>query len=274
MVIYFCLFFIRCNSLFYYPDSKQYSTPAKLGLIYEDVYFYSKDLTRLHGYWIKADSPKGTIVQVHGNAQNISAHFYSLAWVVSKGYNLFTFDYRGYGQSEKKVISRYGLIQDTQAAIEWAQQVPISKRGKCFILHGQSLGGAILMVAVSQMPLSKDTRLVLDSTFPSYQKVAASIMKKKWYLWPLQFLAYWLITDDSAPEQNLQNLAGYPKLVIHSESDEVVPFDQGENLFRLLPPPKEKLFVQKARHIGALGKKFFESRKKYLHFVDCTRNLP
>src|SRR5262245_39943051 len=91
-----------CSHVFYQPSPKQYVNPAQFKLKYENLSFQSADGTKLNGWFFpaKTKKPKGTIVQFHGNAQNISTHFFSLIWLIEEGYNFFTFDYRGYGKSE------------------------------------------------------------------------------------------------------------------------------------------------------------------------------
>ena len=42
--------------------------------------------------------PKGTVLFLHGNAQNISAHIAAVHWLPKAGYNLLLLDYRGYGE--------------------------------------------------------------------------------------------------------------------------------------------------------------------------------
>jgi cephalosporin-C deacetylase-like acetyl esterase len=78
--------------LFYYPDSRVYSTPAGAGLPYQDVWFTSRDGTKLHGWFIPAASQGpalGTVVHFHGNAQNMTAHVSFVSWLPAEGFNVF-----------------------------------------------------------------------------------------------------------------------------------------------------------------------------------------
>jgi fermentation-respiration switch protein FrsA (DUF1100 family) len=87
------------NGLFYYPDSRVYSTPAGAGQPFQDVWFTSRDGTKLHGWFIPATSQGpalGTVVHFHGNAQNMTAHYAFVSWLPAEGFNVFVFDYRGY----------------------------------------------------------------------------------------------------------------------------------------------------------------------------------
>jgi uncharacterized protein len=114
--------FQGCTSMFFYPDKLTYRTPDFYGLAYDEVYFDSHDKTRLHAWHIYPHaSSVGLIFVAHGNAQNLSSHFASWGWLVEEGYELFIFDYRGYGKSEGE-SSLAGSIEDTKAALDYLQK--------------------------------------------------------------------------------------------------------------------------------------------------------
>ena len=72
---------------FYFPDRINYDSPARLNLAYEEVSFSSADNTPLWGWFIpakNADNPyeaKGTVIHMHGNAQNLTAHWQFAEWI-------------------------------------------------------------------------------------------------------------------------------------------------------------------------------------------------
>ncbi|HUN82536.1 MAG TPA: alpha/beta hydrolase, partial [Phycisphaerae bacterium] len=96
----FLVTMLGCDRVFYYPDRRVHGDPAEHGLKYEDVYFAAPDGVRLHGWFFPATKPAtGTVLHIHGNAANVSAHYEFIRWLPAAGYNVLTFDYRGYGQS-------------------------------------------------------------------------------------------------------------------------------------------------------------------------------
>ena len=111
------------ESMFYYPDRVRYETPDALGLRYERVRFQSTDGTALSGWFIPAAGradpreAKGTVIHFHGNAQNMSSHWRFVAWLPKQDFNVFVFDYRGYGDSEGKPEPR-GVFEDSGSAID------------------------------------------------------------------------------------------------------------------------------------------------------------
>lgn len=89
-----------CASVLFYPSTLQVLTPAQFGVSYQDVYLHTLDDVRLHGWFLSsAGEAKATVFFLHGNAENISTHVRSVAWLPREGYQVFLVDYRGYGLS-------------------------------------------------------------------------------------------------------------------------------------------------------------------------------
>ena len=76
-----------CTSLFFQPHRVQVHTPDQLGLTYQGVRFSADDGVELYGWFLPANgSALGTILHLHGNAENISTHFASVAWMPARGF--------------------------------------------------------------------------------------------------------------------------------------------------------------------------------------------
>jgi len=263
------LFATGCSSMLYYPSREQLSDPAKLALTPQDVWFPSTDGTKLHGWYFKAKervSPKATIVFFHGNAQNVTTHFYSLAWILDQGYDYFIFDYRGYGKSEGEPSPK-GTVQDGIAALRWTQA---RAQGGPVIVFAQSLGGAVAMRSVYETREDFHPRLVVvESTFHSYQAEARSVLSKVWFLWPFQWLAWIVISDKWAPEDQIEKISPTPLVVMHGTDDPTVAFKLGKKVFELARDPKEFWEVPGGRHTNSFfrpeGQEF---RKRFLRKLD------
>jgi len=261
-----------CNNMFYYPDKRMLINPEKAGYKQELITFYSKDNTELKGWFFKSKTTpvKGTIIHYHGNAENISTHFLFSAWLTEMGYNLFIFDYRGYGQS-KGVISREGAHQDAISAYKYAV-ANFYKKDQKLILFGQSLGGAILLGSFGDLKsLSPISAIIIESSFYSYQEVVRDKFSNIWLTWPFQHLAYLLFSDDYSPEGNINKISPIPLLVIHGNKDRVVPIKFGKFIFDKAKEPKEFWEVKNGGHTGAFLNKDNTYRKKLIDYLD---NLP
>ncbi len=258
------------NRLFYWPDNVIYSDPAAQGVHVEDVWFASADATRLHGWFIPAVGPaRGTVLYYHGNAQNLTAHYRRVAWLPDAGYNLFFFDYRGFGQSAGHP-DRDGLALDSIAALKYIQTRPDVDK-KSLVVFAQSLGGACALAALGETDPHAVRGVVIDSSFYSYRGVACESLQANWYSWlfswPLSTLG---VTDDHSPSLTLARLAPTPLLVLHGDADQVVPFTQGQRLFDQAGQPKTFIHIPGGRHCdGVSSDRHGETyRKIILDFFD------
>jgi fermentation-respiration switch protein FrsA (DUF1100 family) len=239
--------------MFYQPDHKIYDTPVRHGLKYEQVSFSSKDGTRLSGWFIPAvGTPRGTVIHFHGNAQNMTAHFGFVAWLPAQGFNLFVFDYRGYGASAGRP-NRRGVFEDSLAALEYIAARPVIDHNRLLVL-GQSLGGANAIVAVGSRPHADIRAVAIDSAFASYQ----GIVRDKIAAMPLLSLlciplSRLLIGNDFSPESVVANIAPTPLLIIHGTVDPVVPYSHGKRLFELAREPKQFWTVEGGDHTEAFA---------------------
>ncbi|MBF0206000.1 MAG: alpha/beta hydrolase [Oligoflexia bacterium] len=239
-----------CSSFFYYPSRAIIFDPQKLGFEYKDIYFESPSAigeevshrikiplaskVTLHGWLFpqkKNSEYKGLLVFFHGNAQNITSHFISLAWLVEHGYDVFIFDYRGYGASGGKP-DQVGLYYDGIAALEYA--LKLTRQSSPIVVYAQSLGGIVAMRSLVDFPQQEKISLVvLESTFSSYQEVAFDKLKSSWITFLLSPLAFILISDKMASKPYLKQF-NRPTLVIHGNADPVVPYKFGEEIYSLL----------------------------------------
>lgn len=257
-----------CTHLFYQPDRYLYYSPEKLGFHPREIQFKSADGTRLLGWFFPARTPKpkGTVVQFHGNAENMSSHFTSLVWLIDEGYNLFTFDYRGYGGSGGEP-TQAGIYLDGMAALDKAWEL---RTGLKFIVYGQSLGGAILMRAFEDFRNKSQTSLiVLDSTFMNYKTVARRLLSRTWFTWPLSFLPYLFVSNKYGSEQAV-SASQNQILIIHDKKDPAVPFACGEDIFEKAQNASHKEFwkLDDGHHIEVFSEYNMSYRKNFIKLLE------
>lgn len=261
-----------CTTLFYYPDRIQYVKPENYNFSYKEITFHPKDGTELIGWFFpaKTTKAKGTIVHFHGNAQNMSAHFLGLSWIMERGYNLFVWDYRGYGISDGSPTPE-GVYQDSLAALAEGRKLWFDNGQGKFVVYGQSLGGAVAMRALRDYKeISQIDLVVQDGTFMSYQdlgfdKLLGSI------LFPISPLAYVLVSDKYSSEDDVKKLQR-PTLVIVAEKDDVVPPRFGKQLYKSLTTTKKWLWkIPNGEHIST----FHDPKGPYRdQFIELLESLP
>lgn len=253
LIIMLCL---SCSSLLYYPDKGQLVDPTKLGFYPKDIWVSTISGKKIHAWYFETEKTPslGTIIFFHGNAENLSTHFISLAWISKQNYNLLIFDYEGYGKSEGSPEPQNTVLAG-QAVIRWAAQ----KDPRPLIIYGQSLGGIVAARAVLDLKSEiKFKTLILDSSFDSYKVVARRSLAKSWLTWIFQPLGYLLMDDDYAPH-SLADISPIPILFIHGEKDRVIESTFSREMFAKAQEPKQLWLIPAGEH----GSTFFVNKKEY-----------
>ncbi len=261
------LFLLSCSHVFYQPDKYQYSYPELNKVQYENVYFKSKDNTKLHAWKLKSNKKdiKGTIVFFHGNAQNISAHFYQIWYLTQFGFQVFIADYRGYGNSEGEP-ERKGIFLDSMAMLNQAMQWHQKTNADKFIVYGQSLGGTISIAALAEWDNKHQVDLViLDSTFLDYREIAKHKLRNWWITYPFSYLINILISNEYSAKYYLKKIKDLKLLVIHSEADWVIPISFGLEIFNNHLGQKELWRYKKHSHIGIFH--YLKEREKLSNYL-------
>ncbi len=232
--------FVSCGHVFYQPSAKIYTSPDKYNIDYEEREYLSYDKTKIKVWILKTKNKqkKGTILQFHGNAENRSTHFFQLAWLVEKGFDIIVPDYRGYGGSSG-VPSREGIFHDARIMIEKAYEYYQQNNNKTFIVFGQSLGGNIALRAAYDYQNIIDV-LVLDSTFISYREIAFDKLKNNWITFLFSPLAYISVDDEFSAKEVVAKIQ-IPTIVMHGEKDVIVPYKFGKETYAKLN--SKKIFV-------------------------------
>ena len=240
---------IACNSLFYYPQPDEAFSPAGLGLPFSSSFVTADDGVKLHVWTIAARGVRrGTVLQFHGNGENMSTHFLFVAWLADYGYDVITFDYRGYGKSGGQP-DRTGIARDATAVIAYA-----ARRGGDLFIIAQSLGGAVAVPALAEAPPPRLRGLILDSTFASYRGMARAKLAEHWITWILQGPLGFLVSDDLNPV-DAAPMVKVPTISVHDPNDPVVPYHQGELVFAAIGAKEKEFwpFPGGGTHIGAFA---------------------
>ena len=241
------LLFVFQHKLLYIPWRQVESTPADIGLDFEDVRIATPDGEHLAAWYLPAQNAEWTILFCHGNAGNIGHRLDTLAIFHELGLNCLIFDYRGYGQSTGRPTEE-GTLVDALAAYRWLtedQQIP----SESILWFGRSLGGAVAAQAVARLTEKPPAALVIESAFTSFVDIGSH-----YYPWlPVRWFARYAYNTKDA----VQTVA-CPVVVIHSPDDEMIPFDMGRRIYEAGHDPK-RFFELK----GAHNEGFFENLALY-----------
>lgn len=241
-----------CTQVFFQPYRAEIATPEKFGLAYEEVRFRSGDGTALYGWFLPASGKAaGTVLFLHGNAQNISTHIASVAWLPARGFNVFLFDYRGYGASDG-TPTLAGVQQDIEAAMQILLLRTDIDHDR-IVVFGQSLGGALAAYYVAHSQSRDAIRaLVIDSAFSSYRGIVREKLAATWLTWPFQLLPALSVDERFSPLPAMRLISPIALLIIQGDQDTIVPPHHAQQLYDAALEPKQLWIVPGAGHIQSL----------------------
>jgi fermentation-respiration switch protein FrsA (DUF1100 family) len=227
--------------LTFFPSAGETETPKSIGLEYEAVSMRTADGETIAAWWMPHEAARADIVYFHGNGGNLSIWLPILAGVQASGLNVLAFDYRGYGRSTGSPTEK-GLYRDADAVL--AELAGLRQRESAagttvrrpIIYWGRSLGGPVAAYATT---VARPDGLILESTFPEKR----AVLGRQLVLRTLDLLA-------SFRFETADMLRGFdrPTLVMHGDSDSVVPYAAGRALFERLSEPKRFVTLQGADH--------------------------
>lgn len=234
----FCLFVLIAQTGILFQGSRDmFRTPRDAyGWDYEDVWL-DVEGRKTHGWFIPTPGARGTVLFSHGNGGNIAGWLDAMGAFRDLGLDVLLYDYGGYGNSTGSPSERR-CYADIRAMWRYLTEQRHTPPG-AIVLAGRSLGGAVTAELAAEVT---PAAVILESTFASAPEMAKTIF-------PVPFIGA-LIRHrfDTASK-----IAGFssPLLIIHSPEDEVVPFVQGQKLFRLAREPKKFVQIHGGHNDGA-----------------------
>lgn len=188
----------------------------------------SGDGVKISALYLPNTDARYTILYSHGNAEDIAQLLPLLDEMKGMGFNVFAYDYRGYGTSSG-TPSEQNAYRDVDAAYDYLLN-NLSVPANRIIAVGRSLGGAVAVDLAHRRQLGG---LVIESSFVTAYRVLTHIP-----LFPF---------DKFKSISKIKNVH-CPVLVVHGKRDEVIPFWHGERLFQEANEPKLSFWVEGAGH--------------------------
>jgi len=247
LILLLPIFISGCTNLFFQPMKQHQPIPHGLGVELQDIYFDSDGL-KLHAWFIPAtQQARGTVFFLHGNAENISTHVRAVWWLARYGFNVFLFDYRGFGKSEG-VADLTGAHHDISAALNVLFAMDNVDNNK-IIMYGQSLGGSLAITALAASPQRKKIRaLIVEGAFANYRQVAREALSAFWLTWAFQWPLSLTISDDYRPLDSIAHISPVPVLIVRGRDDDMIQAHHALDLFAAAKQPKQRWAVLHARH--------------------------
>jgi uncharacterized protein len=244
------------DKMLFHPDKFPVGNWANDDAKFEDVWFQLPGGKQLNGWFAESKKPRAVVLYMEGNGGNITNRREVLDLFRDRlNTSILIFDYEGYGRSEGKP-SQSAILADARAARRWlAERTRVAETE--IVLVGNSLGGS---VAVDLASKDGARGLVLENTFASLQELTRSHFGR---------IASRLVTTELDSASKIPSFTG-PLLQTHGDSDEVVPFAQGQRLFRVANEPKRFVAVAGGGHNDGPSPEYLDALDRFLASLPRT----
>lgn len=196
----------------------------------ESIFITTEDAKRLELWRLPSSSNSRVAIVFHGNAGDVRNFFPYQQYLESIGITSYGFDYRGYGKSTGWP-SEQGLYKDARAVVSY-----IMKRenigSEQLIFLGVSIGGGAAAHAATEFNVGT---LVLLSPFTSLPN-AIKATPLFGFLDSFSFYEF-------PVEHDVKQLDNTCFIVAHGEKDNVIPFSQGQEVFRAYKGSRFSSFI-------------------------------
>ncbi|MBQ6137604.1 MAG: alpha/beta hydrolase, partial [Kiritimatiellae bacterium] len=171
---------------------------------------------------------KKAIIRCHGNAEDAHATLWALRNLVFYGYTVASVDYPGYGLSDGSPDEK-GCYRNVHRLYDWL----VEARGfkpEDIIVDGFSIGTGPATELAATHPCGG---LILEAPFLSAPRVVTRVR---------------ILPIDPFP--NLKRIGDVKcrVLMIHGTKDSIIPYSQGQALFKLAKEPKRFVSVEGGDH--------------------------
>ena len=227
---------------------------------YEEFYFEVDKDVKLHGVLFKPDSIQviGTIFHYSGKGMHLMTSMQkSYKPLLEKGFQVFCYERRDFGKSTGEASSSKILKEDALFVFDSISKLE-QVVNKPIIIWGQSLGGAFATMNAKERQ-GQVKGLILEGTFSSFPdigKVYARALNLENFKWIVPLL----MNNDFPADQEIKELA-IPTLIIHSKSDEQVPFELAQKLYESSNKKNTDFWEIQGDHIMAI----YDYEEKYVN---------
>jgi uncharacterized protein len=179
--------------------------------------------------------PRGHILYFHGAGTHLEKQFWRIKRMANLGYDVFAFDYRGFGTSTPLQPTEAGIERDSNAARQWL----LDRMGHAdrLVYYAHSFGTA---AATQRAVLDPPAVLILESPLASVERIKSDATGMDF---PLSFIAR--DTWDTAERVKSIHV---PLLIAHGTEDELIRVEFGQEVFANANEPKEFILLEGGQH--------------------------
>lgn len=211
------------RDLQYFPTRRD-PAPEAAGLNGVDrVELATPDGETLVIWYSPAENDRPVVLFLHGNAGEMADRADRLAFYQARGYGTAFLSWRGFGGSTGSP-SESGLLTDAKTAYDHLRRLGISPER--IVLVGESLGTGPAVQLAAARPVGA---VVLEAPYSAAVDIARAA-----YPW----LPVGLLMKDQFRSRDHISLVRAPLLILHGETDRVIPQGFGKRLYYAARGPK------------------------------------
>ena len=243
LIIFLGLFYGFQEKLIFAPEKLDKDYQFSFNQSFEELSINTTDGITLNGLLFKADSSKGLLFYLHGNAGSLRT-WGNLAEVYTDlNYDVFILDYRGYGKSEGSISSQEQLYQDIQTAYDEMKKEYDEKN---IIVLGYSIGsGPSAHLASTNNP----KLLILQAPYFNL----TDLSKRLNPIAPTFLLKYKFATNEYLKDCNM------PVVILHGDQDEVIYYGSSLKLQELFKPQDTLITLNGLGHNGITNTEVYKT---------------
>lgn len=201
------------------------------------------DGNTLHGFYVRQPdslriAPHYVVIYNHGNKHNIGEYWDRIELLYKAGFDVFVYDYRGFGKSQG-AGSEQGLFADAAAAYDFVR-ARADRDSLQIAIYGYSLGG---VPASHQAVLARDRcrALIMESCFASGEDLVQSGTL-------LDIPGRYLLDADFDNVGRMAQIQA-PIMILHGQADVYIGIERhGQKLFAAARDPKVLVPVAGGEH--------------------------
>ena len=218
------VFYFGQDYFFFRPEILPRNFEYRYPFPFEEVDFEMEDGGQINGIHFRVPNAKGVVYYLKGNSKSVKGWGKFARDFVSKGYDFFMVDYRGFGKSLGK-RTEATLYNDAQVIYKYLKDQYGEEN---IIIYGRSMGSGIAARIASW---NHPQMLILDSPYYSFLHQV-----KRYGFWlPLSWLLKYKIRTD----QFMRKIQS-PVYILHGRKDRLIPYKQSEQLAKENP---EKIYL-------------------------------